>query len=329
MIEALRTPDERFENLHGYAFQPHYLDSLPGYEGLRLHYLDEGPVDAEKVFLCLHGNPTWSYLWRRMIPIITAAGHRVVAPDLFGYGRSDKPVDPEVHSFDFHRGTVTALIEALDLDRITLTVHEWGGTVGLTVPPAMPERFSGLFVMSTLLATGRPLPEGYRDWKRISAEDEDLNVRAVMARTNRILNFGECNAYGAPFPDARYKTALRVVPSLIPAADDAPGAALSREALAWLGEAWRGSGVMMFGARDPLIGQRRMMELVNAIPSMADPFVFEHVGHFTPEWGDEFTVRALQVLAEQDAIRAAAEDQDDADGDGDGGDAPDGPGGDG
>lgn len=326
MIEALRTPDDRFENLFGYGFAPHYLDALPGYEGLRLHYLDEGPGGAEKTFLCLHGNPTWSYLWRRMIPIITAAGHRVVAPDFFGYGRSDKPVDASVHSFDFHRGTVTALIEALDLDNITLTVHDWGGTVGLTVPQAMPERISGLFVMSALLSDGQPLPEGYRDWKRISAADEDLNVRAVMARTNRILNFGECNAYGAPFPDARYKTALRAVPSLIPDEEGAPGADLSREALAWFGRSWRGSAVMALGARDPLIGQRRMMALLDAVPGMADPLMLDHAGHFTPEWGDEFTELALRVLARQDAERAAAQEPEDADDDGggEGGDAAEG-----
>jgi len=305
--DVLRTPEERFANLYGFPFTPNYIDTLPGYEGLRLHYLDEGPREADKVFLCLHGHPTWSYLWRRMIPFFTGAGYRVLAPDFFGYGRSDKPADEEVHTFDFHRGTVRALIEALDLTDITLVVHEWGGTVGLTVPMEMPERFSGLFVMTTFLATGRRLPQGYADWRAYCRENADLNVRAVMARTNRILKFGECNAYGAPFPDVTYKAALRRILEVIPDREDAPGAELSRAAAAWWSEEWRGSSFMAMGQRDPLVGGRRMMELLDLIAGAPDPLVLEHAGHFTPEWGDEFADRAIRALAHQDALRAAPE----------------------
>ncbi len=127
-MQALRTPDERFHDLPGYPFAPNYVDHLPAYEGLQVHYLDEGPRDAAVTFLCLHGQPTWSYLYRRMIPVFTAAGHRVVAPDLLGFGRSDKPTDEAVYTFGFHRGMLQALVEALDLRDIVLVCQDWAAS---------------------------------------------------------------------------------------------------------------------------------------------------------------------------------------------------------
>ena len=129
MTEILRTPEERFDRLPGFAYPPNYVEDLPGYGGLRMHYLDEGPQDARQVFLCLHGEPTWSYLYRKMIPVFTAAGHRAVAPDLFGFGRSDKPVDDEAYGFEFHRGSLLLFIEALGLQGITLVCQDWGDEV--------------------------------------------------------------------------------------------------------------------------------------------------------------------------------------------------------
>jgi len=134
MGAALRTPQERFTGLPGYAFAPHYLDDLEGYHGLRIHHVDEGPRDAERVFLCLHGQPTWSYLYRRMIPVFVAAGARVLAPDLLGFGKSDKPAEEGVYTFTFHREMLRALIERLDLRNVVLVVQDWGGLLGLTLP---------------------------------------------------------------------------------------------------------------------------------------------------------------------------------------------------
>jgi len=155
-LEALRTPEERFRMLPMFPFKPHYLEDLPGFDGLRLHYLDEGPSDARDTLLCRHGEPTWSYLYRKMLPVFTAAGGRVVAPDLFGFGRSDKPVRDADYGFDFHRDTLLSLIERLDLRRITLVVQDWVGILGLTLPMDMPERFSRLLVMNTALPVGAP-----------------------------------------------------------------------------------------------------------------------------------------------------------------------------
>ena len=145
MTAALRTPEDRFANLPGYPFAPHYHD---GANSLRMHYLDEGPREAP-VALCLHGQPTWSYLYRKMIPAFLAAGLRVVAPDFFGFGRSDKPEEDATYTFEFHRNSLIALIEALDLKRITLVCQDWGGLIGLTLPMDMANRFERLIVMNT------------------------------------------------------------------------------------------------------------------------------------------------------------------------------------
>lgn len=161
MNEILRTPEGRFANLPGFPWSPHSIGDLVGFAGLAMSYLDEGPATAP-VFLCLHGEPTWSYLYRRMIPHFLATGSRVIAPDFFGFGRSDKPADDAIYTFDFHRNSLIAFIRALDLTDITLVVQDWGGLLGLTLPMEMPERFARLIVMNTILPTGDvPLTKGF------------------------------------------------------------------------------------------------------------------------------------------------------------------------
>lgn len=208
MIEALRTPDEAFANLPGYPFEPHYLDHA---NGLRMHYLDEG--SGETTFLCLHGQPSWSYLYRKMIPLLTPHG-RVIAPDLFGFGKSDKPVDDVIYTFDFHRQSLIDLIQALDLTNITLVVQDWGGLLGLTIPHVMPERFVRLIVMNTGLGTGeRPLGKGFEAWKAYNRTQPDMDVAALFQRGTPILSEAEAAAYGAPYPDIRYKGGVRRFPN--------------------------------------------------------------------------------------------------------------------
>lgn len=162
----LRTPDTRFADLPDFQYAPHYTDTLPGFEGLRLHYLDEGDRGARSTFLCLHGQPTWSYLYRRMLPVLLASGARVVAPDLYGFGRSDKPVDEAWYTFTRHRESLLAFVRHLDLQHVTLVCQDWGGLLGLTLPMADPARYERLIVMNTALATGRvPLGEGFNAWR--------------------------------------------------------------------------------------------------------------------------------------------------------------------
>ena len=160
-IEALRTPEKRFAMLPGLPYSPSYIEDLPGYEGLRIAYLDEGPKDAEVTFLCLHGEPTWSYLYRKMLPVFTAAGHRVIAPDLFGFGRSDKPVNDATYTFDFHRNSLLRFVERLDLTNIALVCQDWGGILGLTLPVDMQPRFSRMLIMNTALPIGESVSPGF------------------------------------------------------------------------------------------------------------------------------------------------------------------------
>ena len=203
-IAAVRTPDERFAGLPGWPYEPHYISDLPGFDGLRIHYADvPARGDTGRTVLCLHGQPTWSYLYRRMIPVFAAAGHRVIAPDLLGFGRSDKPVDDAVYTFSLHRESLCALFERLDLERVTLVVQDWGGLLGLTLPLEFPGRIDRLVVMNTGLAVGRSPGPGFDAWKAFVASKPDFDIPATDAALVPALRADEAAAYGAPFPDAR------------------------------------------------------------------------------------------------------------------------------
>lgn len=294
MVEALRTPDSRFAGLPGYGFEPHYLEDLADFDGLRLHYLDEGPRDAAQTFLCLHGQPTWSYLYRKMLPVFTGAGHRVLAPDLFGFGRSDKPIDDQVYTFSFHRQTLVRFIERLDLSNLTLACQDWGGLLGLTLPMDMPGRFTRLLVMNTALATGDvPLGKGFLDWRAWSNAHPDMDVATLLGRACPHLAQGERNAYAAPYPDARHKGGVRRFPNLVPDNPDAEGAALSRRARDFLRTQWSGQTFMAVGMKDPVLGPPVMAVLRKIIRDCPPPYEVAEGGHFLQEWGEEVARRAL------------------------------------
>ena len=276
----MRTPDERFANLPGFDFAPHYVD----WRGHRVHYLDEGR--GERVFLCLHGEPTWSYLYRKMIPRFVASGARVVAPDFVGFGRSDKPDDESLYTFDFHRQFLLDFIARLELRHITLVVQDWGGVLGLTLPMEVP--IDGLFIMNTALATGDlPLSEGFVAWRAYVAANPDLACGKLLARACPRLSAAEAAAYDAPFPDARYKAGVRRFPPMVPEKYDDPGAAISRKARDWLKNSWRGETFMAVGAKDPVLGVPVMKQLRSWIAGCPEPVVIEDGGHFLQEWGDE------------------------------------------
>ncbi|MGA2127619.1 MAG: haloalkane dehalogenase [Xanthobacteraceae bacterium] len=295
-MDKLRTPDERLDHLPGYAFAPHYSESLPGFPGLRMHWIDEGPRDAA-VFLCLHGQPTWSYLYRRMIPVFTGAGHRVVAPDFFGFGRSDKPIDEGAYQFDFHRNSIMALIEALDIAHITLVCQDWGGLLGLTIPFAMPHRFDRLLVMNTAFATGdEPLTDGFVAWRAWSNANPDMAVGRLLRRSCPHLTEAEAAAYDAPFPDQRFKAGVRRFPNMVPDRPDAPGAELSRRARAWWTAEWQGRSFMAVGGADPVLGEPVMRRLRLAIRGCPQPLVLPEAGHFVQEWGDQVARAALDAF---------------------------------
>ncbi len=289
-MNAFRTPDERFADLPGYPFAPHHLE---GAGALRMHYLDEGPRDAP-VALCLHGQPTWSYLYRKMIPAFLAADLRVVAPDFFGFGRSDKPEEQASYTFMFHRDSIVALIEALDLKRITLVCQDWGGLIGLTIPMDMADRFERLLVMNTGLGTGDvPLGEGFLAWRAFSNSKPDMDIAALMKRAVPSLSDAEAGAYAAPFPDARYKSGVRRFPNLVPDRPDAEGAALSRRARDFWSKQWTGKSFMAIGMQDPVLGPPAMRALRANIRNCPPPLELADAGHFVQEAGPVIVEKAM------------------------------------
>jgi haloalkane dehalogenase len=291
-MQALRTPDERFANLPGFAYTSQYTHPIAQHPALRVAYLDEGPRDAPVTALCLHGNPSWGYLYRHMVPAFTGAGLRVVVPDLVGFGRSDKPVDEAAHSFEFHRDMLLAFVEQLDLKNLMLVCQDWGGIFGLTLPMAAPQRYSRLLVMNTALATGQ-LSEGFVQWRAYSNSQPDLPVGKLLARGKRDMSAAEAAGYDAPFPDATYKAALRAFPNLVPDGHDAPGAAISREAMAFWRDRWQGDSFMAIGMQDPVLGPAVMQSLRNIIRHCPPPLEVAEGGHFVQELGGPIAAAAL------------------------------------
>jgi len=293
-LAAVRTPDDRFEGLPDYAFSPHYVDDLPGYEGLRVHYLDEGPSDADRVFLCLHGQPSWSFLYRKMLPVFVESGGRVICPDWLGFGRSDKPTEDEVYTFNFHRNMMIELIKRLDLKNVTLVCQDWGGILGLTLPMEMPERFERLLVMNTAIPTGQSPGEGFEAWRAYNRTQPDMDVGALMKRGTPILSDAEAAAYAAPFPDITFKAGVRRFPEMVMTDPDMEGVDTSKRAAQWWSQSWSGPTFMAVGAQDPVLGPNQMAALRAQINGCPEPMIIEDGGHFVQEWGEPIARAALQ-----------------------------------
>lgn len=296
-MKALRTPDDRFENLPSWPYAPNYISDLTGADGLRVHYVDEGPNDSPNTFLCLHGEPTWSYLFRKMIPVFTAAGGRVVAPDWLGFGRSDKPIDDETYGFHFHRDMMLSFIETLDLRNITLVVQDWGGLLGLTLPHAMPERFDRLIIMNTALATGSKPSDGFIAWRDYANANPDLNVGGLMKRSTAGMTEGEAGAYDAPFPTVEYKAGVRRFPQMVMIEPGMEGVETSVEAVQFWREQWQGQSFMAIGQQDPVLGVEVMQRMVGVIRGCPAPMIIKEAGHFVQEWGDQVAAAALESFA--------------------------------
>jgi haloalkane dehalogenase len=247
-MDVLRTPDDRFNDLPGFPFAPHYADIA----GMRMHYVDEGPRDAE-VVLMLHGEPSWSYLYHKMIPVFVDAGYRAVAPDMVGFGRSDKPASQDDYTYQFHVDTVTALVEHLDLRRITLICQDWGGLIGLRIAAEHEDRFSRIVAANTFLPTGDlPPGEAFLRWQQFSQTSPVFEI-------GRIINNGTASdlpaevvaAYDAPFPDDTYKAGARKYPALVPTRPDDPASEPNREAWKVL-DRWEKPFLTAFGDSDPI-----------------------------------------------------------------------------
>lgn len=297
-LPALRTPDERFSSLPGYTWPRRYVEELPSLRGLRLYYLDEGPRETARTWLCLHGNPAWSYLYRKMIPVFLSAGHRVVAPDMPGFGRSDKPIDHAAHSFAWHRSVLLELVEHLQLQDVNLVVQDWGGLIDLTLPMEAPRRYRALLVMNTILATAdAPLPEDFLRWRRMCAERPDYSIGRLLLRGNPHLSDAECTAYDAPFPSSDFRAATRAFPGMVPQRPDEEAARVARRAERFWREEWGGPSLMAVGAQDPVFTPAVMASLAACIRGCPEPMQVSEGGHFVQEHGAVIAQEALCALA--------------------------------
>lgn len=295
MTDIYRTPEERFANLPDFPYQAHYIDDLPGYEGMRMHYVDEGDAHASRVFLCLHGEPSWSYLYRKMIPIFVGSGARVIAPDLFGFGRSDKPTEDK-YSFDFHRNSLLRLIERLDLKNITIVCQDWGGLLGLTLPLDIADRVGGVLAMNTILVSGEiPLPDAFTNWKQWAADHPDMDPGAAMLFLDDTLPHGILDAYRAPFPNERSKAGPRSFPTLVPVNPEMGGAATQKRAIEWFQNEWRGDALVACGVHDKVIPLPVVQMLASWIRGCPPVLEVAQAGHFCQEQGEGVAQKYLEL----------------------------------
>jgi haloalkane dehalogenase len=254
-MKILRTPDERFANLADFSYDPRYVE-VPDSEGgtLRIHYVDEGAADADPVLL-MHGEPSWSYLYRKMIPIITAAGYRALAPDLVGFGRSDKPADRGDYTYQRHVDWIQAWLDQMNLQRITLVCQDWGGLVGLRLVANVPDRFARVVAANTGLPTGdHAMSDAFLKWRRFSVEVPDFDIGAIISMGCRKTPCAATiAAYNAPFPDNAYKEGARIFPSLVPIKPDDPASLANRRAWEVLSQFDR-PFLTAFSDGDPITG---------------------------------------------------------------------------
>ncbi|SHN56018.1 haloalkane dehalogenase [Erythrobacter sanguineus] len=296
-MEILRTPDAAFEGLSDFPFAPHYLEIADPRAAapLRIHYIDEGPRDAP-VVLMMHGEPSWSYLYRHMIGPVVAAGYRVLAPDLIGFGKSDKPAAKSDYTYAAHVEWMRQWVEALDLSRITLACQDWGSLVGLRLVAAMPDRFAGVVLSNGGLPEGGPAPRVFAIWRGFSQWSPFFPIgRIINKGTRRELSAAEIAAYDAPFPDARYKAGARIFPSLVPFAGNP---AVPDQQRAWeVFERFDKPFLCAFSDRDPITrgGESRF---IGRVPGTAGQLHRTlKGGHFIQEDDPQGFVAAILDIA--------------------------------
>lgn len=300
-MKTLRTPDERFDNLPGYPFQPHYLDVPDGEGGsLRMHYVDEGPAGAAPVLL-LHGEPSWSYLYRKMIPGIVEAGHRAVAPDLVGFGRSDKPAEKGDYTFQRHVDWMTSFVEQLDLRGIIYFGQDWGAVIGLRVVSEQPDRFARVVIGNGGLPTGdRPGNDAFMAWQKFSQTSPAFDIgRLIQRATITTLPDDVVAAYDAPFPDDSYKAGARIFPSLVPTQPDDPAAEPNRRAWEVL-QKWEKPFLTAFSDSDPVTkgGERVMQSRIPGAQGQPHTTIVG-AGHFLQEdKGEELARIVVDFIAQ-------------------------------
>ena len=291
-MDVYRTPDERFAGLPAYGFEPHYLEQA----GLRMHYVDEGAGDP---VLLLHGEPTWAFLYRTIIPPV-ASSNRVVAPDYFGFGRSDKPTRIEEYSYDFHYTSIEHFADELDLRDTTVVVHDWGGPVGLRLAVERPDRVARLVILNTGIGAGRAPSE---EWLRFRAFVRRVGTDLVPGQLIRISTMSELaeevvEAYNAPFPTPESKAGVLAFPELVPTEIEHPSAAKMLEVRAAL-EEWERPTLVLFSDSDPIFSTVAAEHMASRIRGAGPAEIVAGAGHFLQEEkGEEIADRIVRFLTE-------------------------------
>jgi haloalkane dehalogenase len=293
-MSVLRTPDERFDDLPDFPWQPNYLEIQDsGLGGIRIHYLDEGPRDAP-VILCLHGEPSWSFLYRKMIPVFTAAGFRAVVPDLVGFGRSDKPAAREDYTYAKHVQWMSDWLDQTGLRNITLLGQDWGGLIGLRLIAAKPDLFARFSLSNTGLPTGdHGMSDAFERWRQFSQQDPDFDIgNIVNGFGHGSLSEAEIAAYRAPFPSNDYKEGARQFPVLVPTSPDDPASQDNRKAWQVLMQ-WEKPALMCFSDKDPVTqgGDKPFLKLVPGTRNQ--PHITLHGSHFIQEEDGERWAKAV------------------------------------
>ena len=280
MDKIVRTPEDRFNNLPDYDFSPNYINVA---EELRMHYVDEGAKENPCVLL-LHGEPSWSYLYRKMIPILVDGGFRVIAPDLIGFGKSDKPTDKQAYTYQTHIQWTSELLQQLDLQDIMLFCQDWGGLIGLRLVAAVPDKFAKIVASNTMLPTGQhKVPDAFKAWVEFSKNSLAFDIgRVLSVGTITDLPDEVVAAYNAPFPSDEYKAGARIFPSLVPITEDDPEGINNREAWKTLKQ-WNKPFLTIFGDMDMITkGRERVFQkLVPGTKGQAHTTL--HAGHFIQE----------------------------------------------
>ncbi|MGK0524189.1 MAG: haloalkane dehalogenase [Pseudomonadales bacterium] len=291
-MDFVRTPDTRFKQLLDYPFEPNYVDL----DNLRMHYVDEGPANARPI-LMLHGEPSWSYLYRHMIPVCAAAGHRVIAPDLIGFGKSDKPTSIEDYSYQTHMEWMQQFIDKLDLNNITLVCQDWGSLLGLRLAAENPERFRAIVVGNGMLPTGdQKTPPAFNIWKNFALHSPWFPIgRIINVGSFRKLGPDELRAYDAPFPSQKHKAGARAFPRLVPVRSDDPASEANRKAWTVL-ERWEKPFLTTFSNGDPITrgGAAYMQKRIPG--AKGQPHVTLKGGHFLQEDSPVPFARAINDL---------------------------------
>lgn len=294
-MNPLRTPDKRFENIPDFPFSPHYVEV----DGPRMHYVDEGQGD--EIVLMLHGEPSWSYLYRKMVPVFSKAGFRAIAPDLIGFGKSDKLPEKSDYTFQKHVDWVTAFVRQLDLTNITLFCQDWGGLIGLRIAAENPDRFSRIVAANTGLPIGNiKMPEAFMKWREFSQKAPHFDIgRLIQQATVSELPPEVVAAYDAPFPDDTYKAGARIFPSLVPITPDDPAVPANRAAWAVLMQ-WQKPFLTLFSDADPITkgGEKFFQQVVPGAKGQPHEII-EQAGHFLQEdKGEEIAGKVVEWVRE-------------------------------